>query len=154
MLGKSSPMENHNHKHGMQTDGNTFKNPNEGLNDSKEKSSAETAQSFSKFVNESTLHGVKYIFQKGALVRRYFYFSQQKIGNFIFLHQTVKCSMILISRILWLLITMIATCLVISQAGQRTSDFFQYKTNVDVKLKYNTTLEFPSVTICNQNNYR
>ena len=42
----------------------------------------------------------------------------------------------------------------IGQVGNRVAVFFQYKTNVAVKVKYLKEIDFPSVTICNQNNFR
>ena len=44
--------------------------------------------------------------------------------------------------------------LFIGQVGNRVTVFFQYKTNVAVKVKYLKAIDFPSVTICNQNNFR
>ncbi len=32
--------------------------------------------------------------------------------------------------------------------------FFQYKTNVNVEVRYVRSIDYPSVSICNQNNYR
>ncbi len=40
------------------------------------------------------------------------------------------------------------------QSGKRTQIYFQYKTNVDIKKVVQPEVEFPAVTICNQNNYR
>ncbi len=40
------------------------------------------------------------------------------------------------------------------QVGMRISDFFEHKTSVDVKLKYVTKVDFPAVTVCNQNSFR
>ena len=48
----------------------------------------------------------------------------------------------------------VAVTLFVAQVGQRMAVYFQYKTNVDVEVKYVETVDFPSVTVCNQNNYR
>ncbi len=48
----------------------------------------------------------------------------------------------------------LAILLFVAQVGQRMAVYFQYKTNVAVEVKYTDTITFPSVTICNQNNYR
>ena len=48
----------------------------------------------------------------------------------------------------------VAVTLFVAQVGQRMAVYFQYKTNVDVEVKYVETVDFPSVTICNQNNYK
>ena len=47
-----------------------------------------------------------------------------------------------------------AIFLFVAQVGTRVAVFFQYKTNVAVKNKYVKEIEFPAVTVCNQNNYR
>ena len=44
--------------------------------------------------------------------------------------------------------------LFIGQVGNRVAVFFQYKTNVAVKVKYLKAIDFPCVTVCNQNNFR
>ena len=44
--------------------------------------------------------------------------------------------------------------LFIGQVSTRVAVFFEYKTNVAVKVKYVDELPFPAVTICNQNKYR
>ena len=57
-------------------------------------------------------------------------------------------------RLLWALIVLIAVGFFLYQVGERTDVFFMRKTTVDVKRVPESPLEFPSVTICNQNNYR
>ena len=47
-----------------------------------------------------------------------------------------------------------AVTLFIAQVATRVAVFFEYKTNVAVKVKYVKEIDFPSVTICNQNNFR
>ena len=49
---------------------------------------------------------------------------------------------------------MVAVLLFVGQVGMRVAVYFQYKSNVAVKMNYVDEIEFPSVTICNQNNYR
>ena len=44
--------------------------------------------------------------------------------------------------------------LFVGQVGTRIDVYFQYKSNVAVKVTYADEIDFPSVTICNQNNYR
>ena len=48
----------------------------------------------------------------------------------------------------------LAVLIFVVQVSQRTVVYFQYKTNVAVEVKYIDKITFPSVTICNQNNYR
>ena len=57
-------------------------------------------------------------------------------------------------RFLWFLVVMVAVLLFVGQVGMRVAVYFQYKSNVAVKVNYVDQIEFPSVTICNQNNYR
>ena len=52
------------------------------------------------------------------------------------------------------MVVIIAIGIFVGQVGTRIAVYFQYKTNVDVKVKYVDEIDFPSVTICNQNNYR
>ena len=57
-------------------------------------------------------------------------------------------------RVLWTICVMSAVIYFVAQVGQRTSDYFKYATNVDVKVIYANKLRFPAVTVCNQNNFR
>ena len=49
---------------------------------------------------------------------------------------------------------LVAVGVFVGQVGTRTAVYFQRKTNVDVKVEYVEQIDFPSVTICNQNSYR
>ena len=60
----------------------------------------------------------------------------------------------IITRFLWLGVVTAAIVIFIGQVGNRVAVFFQYKTNVAVKVKYLKAIDYPSVTICNQNNFR
>ena len=57
-------------------------------------------------------------------------------------------------RVLWILCVVGAVIYFGVQVAQRTSDYFKYATNVDVKVIYTDKLRFPAVTLCNQNNFR
>ena len=59
-----------------------------------------------------------------------------------------------LNRFLWLGVVATAIFLFVAQVGTRVAVFFEYNTIVAVKVKYVKEIEFPSVTICNQNNYR
>ena len=61
---------------------------------------------------------------------------------------------IFVHRILWFSAFAAAIILFVGQVGSRVAVFFEHKTNVAVKVKYVKQIEFPSVTICNQNSYR
>ena len=57
-------------------------------------------------------------------------------------------------RILWFTAFAAAIILFVGQVGSRMAVFFEHKTNVAVTVKYVKEIEFPSVTVCNQNSYR
>ncbi|ESO04940.1 hypothetical protein HELRODRAFT_171945 [Helobdella robusta] len=59
-----------------------------------------------------------------------------------------------IRRAILLLAVLTSTCLFLYHSIQRYLYYAGYPTNVDVKVIYNNSLEFPSVTICNQNQFR
>ena len=46
-----------------------------------------------------------------------------------------------------------AIALFVIQVGMRFSAYFEYKSNLDVKVNSVETLPFPAITLCNQNNY-
>ena len=54
----------------------------------------------------------------------------------------------------WLLVVTAAIALFVIQVGMRFSVYFEYKSNIDVKINSVETLPFPAVTLCNENNYR
>ena len=58
------------------------------------------------------------------------------------------------NRIIWFCVVIIALGLFPGQVGNRIVVYRQHKTNVDVKIHHLEKLKFPSVTICNENNYR
>ena len=51
-------------------------------------------------------------------------------------------------------VVVLAVLLFVAQVSERMVVYLQYKTNVAVEVKYIDTVTFPSVTICNQNNFR
>ena len=57
-------------------------------------------------------------------------------------------------KILWCVVVIAAVSLFVGQVGNRIGVYFQHKSNVVVKVNYEESIDFPSVTICNQNNYR
>ena len=57
-------------------------------------------------------------------------------------------------RYVWMGVVVLAVLLFVAQVSERMVVYFQYKTNVAVEVKYIDTVTFPSVTICNQNNFR
>ena len=59
-----------------------------------------------------------------------------------------------IFRILRFFVVVIGVLLFAHQITDRTIVYYQRNTNVDVAVKYVPSVEFPSVTICNQNQFR
>ena len=55
---------------------------------------------------------------------------------------------------MWFIIVVIGVTLFIYQVTDRVIVYYQRNTNVDVAVKYVQSVEFPSVTICNQNQFR
>ena len=50
--------------------------------------------------------------------------------------------------------TIACICAVGYQIYERVSFFRSWPVNVNVEINYNKTLQFPAVTICNQNSFR
>ena len=57
-------------------------------------------------------------------------------------------------RILWFFAIVIGVLLFAYQVTDRIIVYYQRNTNVDVAVKYVPSVNFPSVTICNQNQFR
>ena len=51
-------------------------------------------------------------------------------------------------------VVVIGVTLFVYQVTDRTIVYYQRNTNVDVAVKYVPSVEFPNVTICNQNQFR
>ncbi|XP_052769455.1 acid-sensing ion channel 4-B-like isoform X2 [Mya arenaria] len=82
--------------------------------------------SMKEWSNNTTFHGIRYISSSTAWCR----------------------------RIMWLLFVLGCLTAVILQIIDRVNYFYSWPLNVNVKINYNQTLEFPAVTICNQNAFR
>ena len=59
-----------------------------------------------------------------------------------------------LGQTLWIIITVFAACMVISQVVILIETFYKYDYEVSVMMKYEKSLEFPAVTICNVNPVR
>ena len=81
---------------------------------------------WTEFTENSTFHGVKYIFNSDYRSR----------------------------RVAWVICVLAAIVLFVAQITSRSLDFFKYSTTVDVEVIYEDSLKFPAVTFCNQNNFR
>ena len=59
-----------------------------------------------------------------------------------------------LNRGIWLLVVLTALSVFVIQVGIRTGNYLEYKTTLDVTQLYKDKLEFPAITICNQNMHR
>lgn len=57
-------------------------------------------------------------------------------------------------RLLWLTLVLFGAGFMIYQINDRVVTYLTWPTTVDLRIKYNTTLRFPSVTVCNENRMR
>lgn len=57
-------------------------------------------------------------------------------------------------RLLWLALVMFGAGFMIYQIHDRVLYYLTWPTTVDLRVKYNSTLRFPTVTICNENRMR
>ncbi|XP_071109614.1 uncharacterized protein [Haliotis cracherodii] len=80
-----------------------------------------------EFTQNTTLHGLKYIWLPGAFPTR---------------------------RMLWLVLTVACVAIMSFQIIDRIIYYYDYPVTVNVQVNYNKTLFFPTITICNQNAFR
>ncbi|XP_053396435.1 uncharacterized protein LOC123544907 isoform X3 [Mercenaria mercenaria] len=83
-------------------------------------------ESIKEFTQNTTLHGIRYV--GGS-------------------HSTFR-------RLMWLIFVLACLTGVIFQIVDRVGYFYDRPIAVNVKINYNQTLDFPAVTICNQNAFR
>ena len=60
----------------------------------------------------------------------------------------------LLYRLVWAIILCVAISLFSYMLIKNINRLSSYPTNVDIKVEYVTPLDFPAVTICNENKYR
>ena len=63
-------------------------------------------------------------------------------------------SELFLSRIMWLTLVLGVTALFVYYFTERFTYFLKFPRQVDVEVIFNDTIEFPAVTICNQNRFR
>lgn len=80
-----------------------------------------------EFLDSTTFHGVSNIFDREHSILR---------------------------RVLWGIIVLIAIALFLFQVITRTIDFAYKETTVDVEVIYTGKLNYPTVTVCNQNKFK
>ncbi len=140
--------------------------------------------SWNDFMTNTTFHGVKYIFDpttrkirrwkvifavthtlqycsvKRSWSDKYFHVWKVVSQKILFYWNCWPCILSKKTwnefhcRCAWFLAVSLAVLTFVAQVGNRMTVFFKYRTNVDVKINYVDKIEFPAVTVCNQNNYR
>ncbi|XP_041378054.1 acid-sensing ion channel 1C-like [Gigantopelta aegis] len=85
------------------------------------------AHAWTDFTQQTTFHGLKYIWMDGAFVFR---------------------------RLLWFLVVVSCMCVMCYQIIDRIIYYNDFPVTVNVQVNFNTSLSFPSVTLCNQNSFR
>ncbi|XP_060575136.1 acid-sensing ion channel 2-like [Ruditapes philippinarum] len=80
-----------------------------------------------EFTQYTTLHGLRYIAERNTFIAR---------------------------RIFWLLLTVTCSSLMVVQVVDRVQYLLQSPIAVNIKVNYNQSLQFPAITICNQNAFR
>ena len=58
------------------------------------------------------------------------------------------------NRIFWTLVVCTGIALFFYQVGNRLEYYWQDPISVNIEVNYNQTLQFPALTICNQNLFR
>ena len=61
---------------------------------------------------------------------------------------------LVVSRLLWLFLVLTCAGVMGYQIIDRIVYFCNYPVTVNVKVNFNKTLHFPSLTLCNQNTFR
>ncbi|XP_064610984.1 acid-sensing ion channel 4-B-like [Liolophura sinensis] len=102
------------------------------VNDAKEKSDeggCETGwkKALHEFTQDTTLHGFRYIWLTGAFRLR---------------------------RLLWFALLLCGTGIMCYQIIDRIIFYYSWPVNVNVEVNFNRSLNFPAVTVCNQNSFR
>lgn len=82
---------------------------------------------WTEFTNETTFHGIKNIFDPNHSLKR---------------------------KLFWTIVVAGILCLFLFQVIARGIDFGRKESSVNFEVLYSKKLDFPSVTICNQNRYR
>lgn len=123
------------------------------------------------FTSRTTLHGIKYAFDDGPVrLRRcdeiwmLLEFSPHFPYNwFIYIFIIFALLQLTTSlqslqwwshRIIWLVCIVSCVGIFVYQAMDRLVTYFQYPSNVNLKVVYTRNIEFPAVTICNYNKHR
>ncbi|GFO35314.1 acid-sensing ion channel 5-like, partial [Plakobranchus ocellatus] len=55
---------------------------------------------------------------------------------------------------LWLVLTLLCSAIMLYQIFDRAIYYYSWPVTVNVKINFNESLQFPTVTICNQNSFR
>ncbi|OWF42348.1 Acid-sensing ion channel 1 [Mizuhopecten yessoensis] len=79
------------------------------------------------FAEGSTFHGLRYVAHQGSFIGR---------------------------KLLWLMMICACTSVLVYQIVDRVGYYYGWPVTVNVRVNYNTSLQFPSITICNQNAFK
>ena len=124
--------------------------------------------SWKQFTQNTTLHGVKYIFDGRSLARRYLELNNshkyimiaQGNASLRDIHSIPAVTLFRVlnhfcaDRLFWLLIVLGAMAFFISQVVLRTIEYYKYQTVISVKRIRSDNVSFPAVTLCNLNQFR
>ncbi|KAJ8297666.1 hypothetical protein KUTeg_024197 [Tegillarca granosa] len=80
-----------------------------------------------KFSQNTSIHGIRYLGEKNLFIFR---------------------------RLTWLLLFCASATLLVYQITDRIIHYYSWPVTVNVKVNYNTSVQFPAVTICNQNAFK
>ncbi|XP_035825598.1 acid-sensing ion channel 2, partial [Aplysia californica] len=93
----------------------------------KKKGSLTWKEALFDFTQNTTLHGIRFIFMNDVFILR---------------------------RLLWLALFLTCSVLMSVQIVERIVFFYSYPVTVNVHVNFNKTLAFPAFTVCNQNAFR
>ncbi|XP_033762490.1 LOW QUALITY PROTEIN: uncharacterized protein LOC117344005 [Pecten maximus] len=79
------------------------------------------------FAEGSTFHGLRYVAHQGSFIGR---------------------------KLLWLMMICACASVLVYQIVDRVYYYYGWPVTVNVRVNYNTSLQFPSITICNQNAFK
>ena len=70
----------------------------------------------------------------------------------LFLHRyIIDTKRTVFEKIMWSVLVLFGICLAIHQIQERIGYFLQHPTSVNIRLENNPVINFPHVTICNEN---
>ena len=89
------------------------------------------------------------LLRRGAPISFYCW-SRRRLSHYVFIYHYN----IYIFRVLWCAAVISAIIFFTYQLGNRLHVYFEYQSTVSVEMKFTDSMEFPAVTLCNQNSFR